>query len=223
MQLASFAVNSGVGQIASTASNNYFVPLNLRAPQTQTQSTSGPCQGAIPTDSSQKTNRPETVPITSKPDLIITDQATLPQVPPASSFIPEPQRNFSQAPRNSALPPGGEPRRAKPNFVQMERATLSQVPLTSKFFPQPQATFFQAPPTSSRVPPSWGPSYQVPPHHNANIRQQDAWYQTPPQPNVNTGTQGTWFQMGAQDPNIPHTKCLLTQMWAQDPKRCHTL
>jgi hypothetical protein len=121
MQSTSFAVNSGVSQIASTASDNHFVPLTYqRAPHTQTQSTSGPCQGAIPTDPSQKINRPEAVPMTSKPDIITTDQATLPQVPPTSSFIPEPQRNLFQAPRKSAIPPGGEPRRAEPNFVPME-------------------------------------------------------------------------------------------------------
>jgi hypothetical protein len=88
MQSASFAVNSRVSQIPSSTSDNHLVPLIFpRAPQTQTQSMSGPCQGAIPTDSRQKTNRPETVPMTSKPDLIITDQATLPQVPPTSNFI----------------------------------------------------------------------------------------------------------------------------------------
>jgi hypothetical protein len=120
------AVNSGVSQITSTTPNNNFVPLtHPRAPQTQTQTMSGPFQGAIPTDSSQKTNRPETVPMTSGPDLIITEQATLPQVPPTSSFIPEPQRKFSHAPRNSAIPTGGTLRRVEPNFVPMERATFS--------------------------------------------------------------------------------------------------
>jgi hypothetical protein len=137
MQSASVAVNSGVGQIASTASYNHFVPLNPRAPQKQAQSMSGPCQGAIPTDSRQKTNRPETVPMTSNPDVIITDQTTLPKVPPTSSFIPELQRNFSQAPRDGAILADGEPRRAEPNFVPMERATRSQVPPTSRFFPLP--------------------------------------------------------------------------------------
>jgi hypothetical protein len=129
MQSASFAVNSRVSQILCSTSDNHFVPLtHPRAPQIQ--SIGGPCQRAIPTDSSQKTNRPEIVPMTSKPDIIITDQTILPQVPPTSSFIPEPQRNLFQAPTNSAIPPGGEPRRAEPNFVPMKRATFSQAPPT---------------------------------------------------------------------------------------------
>jgi hypothetical protein len=131
MQSASFAVNPGVSQIPSTTSDNHFVLLTYpRAPQTHILSLGGPSYGVIPTDSSQKTNRPETVPMTSKPDIIITDQPTLPQVPPASSFIPESQRNFSQAPRSSTIPPGGETRRAEPYFFPMERATLF-----SKFSP----------------------------------------------------------------------------------------
>jgi hypothetical protein len=146
MQSASFAVNSGVSQILSTTSDNHFVPLTFpRAPQTQIQSMGGPCHGAIPTDPSQKTNRPEAVPMTSKPDIIITEQATLPQVPPTSSFIPEPQKNLSQAPRNSAIPPDVGPRRAEPNFCPSGAGNLFPGAPYIKVLPATASNLFPGP------------------------------------------------------------------------------